>query len=202
MTEIARQTAATVVAAMRSDFTEPLARMMDCHRRIERFIGVLNDIVQVGRALAPEHRPSLETALDYFRLAVPRHAADEEDSLFARIRQSRRPGARAIVMEMDALTAEHRIVGPAHEQVERLGRAWLNTGWLDTTDADRLRTLVNSLSAAYASHIGVEDGYVFVVAAQVLSADDLRDIGQEMLRRRRYNPGRVGSRCAERRRAT
>ncbi len=71
-----------------SGFRDPIGLLTDCHRRVERFLSVL---VQVGAqtqggSLTSEQRTALETALRYFRDAAPKHTADEEESLFPRLR--------------------------------------------------------------------------------------------------------------------
>ena len=64
-----------------ADFSQPIELMMDCHRRIERFLLALEKIGHAG-ALDVQHRAALRTALDYFKLAGPRHNEDEEATLF------------------------------------------------------------------------------------------------------------------------
>ncbi|HEV2691229.1 MAG TPA: hemerythrin domain-containing protein, partial [Bryobacteraceae bacterium] len=84
-----------------SDFSDPLGLLSDCHRRIERFLGVLIRICQKrnGGTMAADERQALETALTYFRNAAPKHTADEEDSLFPRMRASGRAEAALDCLE-------------------------------------------------------------------------------------------------------
>jgi hemerythrin-like domain-containing protein len=65
-----------------------------------------------------------------------------------------------------------------------------------------MRVLLEELAATYVRHIRLEDQRVFVLASQVLSQEQLQEIGREMRRRRAVDPGREQSRCAERRRRT
>ena len=69
-------------------FQQPLALLSDCHRRVERFLGLLARVAAEGRGglLDRRQREALEAALRYFREAAPRHTADEEESLFPRLR--------------------------------------------------------------------------------------------------------------------
>ena len=51
------------------------------------FMNVLQQVAMAAdRPLADDARNSLETALRYFREAAPKHTADEEESLFPRLR--------------------------------------------------------------------------------------------------------------------
>ena len=76
-------------------FDEPLGLLSDCHRRIEHFLRVLIalDARAHGGPLLDTERNDLTAALRYFATAAPRHTADEEDSLFPRLRESSDPAA-------------------------------------------------------------------------------------------------------------
>src|SRR4051812_29901771 len=99
-----------------SNFTDPLGLLTDCHRRIERFLYVLVRIGAEtgGGPLTPEQRTALETALRYFREAAPKHTADEENSLFPRLR------ALSAAEELGSLEADHQHADRAHAEVDRL----------------------------------------------------------------------------------
>lgn len=183
------------------DFTQPIELMMDCHRRIEKFLAVLQRVVDryADAPLDDQGREALETALNYFRLAAPRHTEDEEISLFPRMRQLADPEAQNAMVRVDRLEADHREAERAHEQLDALGRAWLEQGQLDPADFKQAHQLIQDLAAAYQQHIPIEDGDVFVLASRLLDPADLHAIGQEMKQRRTQDPGRSGSRCAKRR---
>jgi len=183
------------------DFTQPIELMMDCHRRIEKFLAVLERVV-VRYADAPlddEGHEALTTALNYFEQAAPRHTADEEESLFPRMRQLADPEAQNAMARIDRLEADHREAERAHEQLDTLGQAWLKQGHLAPAGFERFGQLTRSLTAAYQQHIPIEDEDVFVLASRLLDPAELHAIGQEMKQRRAIDPGRPGSRCAKRR---
>jgi hemerythrin HHE cation binding domain-containing protein len=90
------------------DFREPLGLLSDCHRRIEHFLAALTAIAsQVqGAELTDAQRAQLDGAATYFATAAPRHTADEEDSLFPRLRASRDPTAVAALDLINGLERE------------------------------------------------------------------------------------------------
>ena len=99
-----------VIGAKReSDFTDPIGMLGDCHRRIEMFLNVLVRVSEQaqGETLNEEERGVLETALRYFREAAPKHTADEEESLFPRLRQIESPDVRALMVRIESLEEEH-----------------------------------------------------------------------------------------------
>src|SRR5436190_12325230 len=93
-----------------SNFDDPIGLLTDCHRRIEMFLGVLTQLAEEGRGgeLTDEQRVSLANALKYFREAAPKHTADEEVTLFPRLRASEDPEVLAILDRVDSLESDHR----------------------------------------------------------------------------------------------
>lgn len=167
-------------------FDQPIELLKDCHRRIEHFLGVLQRVVELfGEGnLSEEGRRALKTSLEYFAVAAPRHTADEEQSLFPRMRRSGDAEARAVMAELDRLESDHRRAEACHAQVDDLGREWLETGRMDGHKLTTMRALLAELIALYAPHIRLEDERVFEVAARLLKAGDLSEVGAEMQRRR------------------
>ena len=84
-----------------------------------------------------------------------------------------------------------KAVDRALEQVERLGfkphlsrHVRVRQGFLAGTDRRTLHDPHAELQTLYSEHIALADGFLFPVAAQLLSDDKLRDIGREMAARR------------------
>ena len=169
-----------------SDFTDPIGMLGDCHRRIVRFLHVLVALAtdQKGGPLSDEQRTLLATSLRYFREAAPKHTADEEESLFPRLRQLDSPDIDAVLARIDSLEQDHECADRSHAEVDRLGELWLSEGRLSPEDASQLAILVTQLEALYRHHIGVEDTEVFPLAARVLPAKERQAIGEEMAGRR------------------
>jgi hemerythrin-like domain-containing protein len=168
------------------NFTEPLGLLTDCHRRIERFLAVLVKVAADarGRELNEEQRHALAISLRYFREAAPKHTADEEQSLFPRMRASGGPEVEAALAQIESLESDHVAAGALHEEVDRLGESWLSRGELSSEEAGRLVGLTEQLAGIYASHIAVEDNSIFPLARRVLSTGDQRAAGLEMAARR------------------
>jgi iron-sulfur cluster repair protein YtfE (RIC family) len=153
-----------------SGFNDPLGMLADCHRRIEQFLRVLGLVAE--RA---------EASLHYFRTGGPRHTADEEESLFPRLRTS--PAASALV-ELDRLESDHHRAQQLHDTVEALFKAWIADGQLPPADRERLKAANHELASLYEEHIEVEESVVFPKAAQALDAPAIAAMGQEFRSRR------------------
>lgn len=175
----------TIGAKKESDFSDPIGMLGDCHRRIERFLDVLQKLAvqRHGAVLQETEQAALAGALRYFREAAPKHTADEEESLFPRMRTAGLDAARALD-RIDALEGDHRTAVKLHAEVDALGETWLSRRSLSYAEASRMTALLEQLAELYQRHIALEDTQVFPAAASLLSASDRRAIGMEMAARR------------------
>jgi hemerythrin-like domain-containing protein len=176
-----------IIGAKReSDFSNPIGLLGDCHRRIERFLSVLIQVAKQahGEPLTEEQRSALDAALRYFREAAPKHTADEERSLFPRLRRLNRPDVKAVLARMDSLEQDHQQAQSSHSEIDRLGQLWLANGKLLVDEMARFAALLAELSELYRNHITTEDQELFPVAANALDAAERQAIGHEMAARR------------------
>ena len=170
------------------DFKEPLVLLSDCHRRIEMFLGILEAIAKcLDRAPTEETRRALGSALRYFREAAPKHTADEEQSLFPRLRRVRSISVEHALSKIDELEREHHWAETLNKEVDDLGRRYLIRGKLSSAEVGKFRSHVASLSGMYKRHISVEDRDLFPVAEGALPQADKLAIAEEMAKRRTLN---------------
>ena len=173
-------------------FAQPLELLSDCHRRVESFLRALVMVCEQaqGGELNALQREALETALRYFREAAPKHTADEEESLFPRIRGLDDPAVQAALAKIDALEADHQTARIEHEIVESLGGQWLSHGTLAQPETLRLAAALKKLHSIYERHIAVEDNDIFPLAGKLVPREQLAEVGREMARRRGQDPDR------------
>jgi hemerythrin-like domain-containing protein len=165
-----------------SGFDDPLGMLKDCHRRIEHFLDLLAQMEARGRGrrLSPEETAAVQAALHYFRLGGVRHTADEEESLFPRMREL----AGDELKEVEELEKEHRDAERLHAAVETAYEKWLESGALHDEDAQQLHADLERLKAIYGEHIQVEEQIVFPRAAKLLRSDAIAAMGAEFRERR------------------
>ena len=171
---------------MTPGFDDPLGVLVACHRRIEREIATL---ARLQRHL-PEFgcdddaRAAARALLKYFDGAAPNHHADEEESVFPRLRALAREHAGELC---DELEHDHEALATTWRRMRPLlaGIAAAVRANLSPKDVDDLRNL-------YASHMLREEQLLIPLAARWLDADTLRQIGEEMAARReiRFGPER------------
>jgi hemerythrin-like domain-containing protein len=173
------------IGASVRDFSDPTGLMADCHRRVEMFLGALSKIGGLDdRPLTQAERADLDKALRYFREAAPKHTADEEESLFPRLRRIPDTEVKSALNALARLEEDHRWAAALHAQVDNIGRQWLAAGQLASEQKDQFRSAVARLEGMYQAHIEVEEKLVFPLAARVLSNQDKSVISQEMTDRR------------------
>ncbi len=182
------------------DFDQPIELIKDCHRRIEYFFDILRKISELkGSSLDKSHREALEKSLHYFKFATPKHTQDEEDSVFARLRNSTTSEAIAAIKLIDTLEHQHKQANVIHTQIDALGNLWLKNDKLEEEYALQFYQLVEHLKFFYDQHIAIEENHVFPAAVSVLTDEQMSEVSQEMRDRRNLNPECKTSKSAKRR---
>lgn len=197
-------------ASQEPTFAKPILLLGDCHRRIEKFLDQLIHVTEItgGASLSDESRQHLDTALRYFNQLPALHNADEEESLFPRLRQMAQGEteiaikAREALAIMDRLENEHEVAERRHNTIESIGNHWLDEGVLAEIEVQLLREELLSLREFYAAHIDLEDNQLFPLAAKLLDQKELESVGREMAARRGvdYDSPDAIHRCARRKR--
>jgi hemerythrin-like domain-containing protein len=164
-------------------FDDPIGMLKDCHRRIEHFLNIICVVVDRahGRALTDEETAAVQAALHYFRIGGQRHNADEEQSLFPRMRAG---SAGDETSEIGGLEHDHRDANEMHARVDALYSTWIASGSLTPGQHNELAAATGKLRQLYAAHIETEEKIVFPRAAQMLNSNDLAEIGREFRARR------------------
>ncbi len=167
-----------------SGFDNPIGMLVDCHRRIERFLQILCGVAARahGRELAEGEKTAVVDALRYFRTGGCRHTADEEESLFPRLRAAEGAGG---LEELNGLESDHGLADDLHAAVNTLYTRWIATGGLGAQDEQRLLRSTSKLQHLYKAHIKIEEGIVFPRAAEALDQRTIAEMGREFAERRR-----------------
>jgi hemerythrin-like domain-containing protein len=166
-----------------SGFDDPIGMLKDCHRRIEHFLDILCLVAERAhtRSLTGEEQSAIRAALQYFHVGGERHTADEEESLFPRLRGN---SAAGNLEEIHRLESDHHHAADLHESVDWLYTAWISAGILGPDEQQRLLSQTRSLKQLYAEHIQVEERIVFPHALKTLDSKTVAAIGQEFRDRR------------------
>lgn len=167
-----------------SGFDDPIGMLVDCHRRIEHFLNMLSVVATRarGRLLSEEELAAVQSALQYFRVGGLRHTADEEESLFPRLRAEADEGA---CRDLLALESDHCEAGNLHAAAENLFLSWIRDGHLLPEQEEQLLSTMARLTHLYAEHIQLEERLVFPRATKALDRGAIAEIGREFRARRK-----------------
>lgn len=167
-----------------SGFDDPLGMLEDCHRRIERFLHILCLVAEQasGRPLSEEESAAVTAALHYFQEGGRRHSADEEESVFPRLRAVDLDRSLANLAHLED---DHRRTANLHQRVESLYQKWIDSSALSNGEQQALLSATRELQRIYKEHIHMEESIVFPRAAQVLDKAAIAAIASEFQVRRR-----------------
>ncbi|HEY4382390.1 MAG TPA: hemerythrin domain-containing protein [Acidobacteriaceae bacterium] len=166
-----------------SGFDDPIGMLTDCHRRIERFLDILSLVAERAheRTLTDEEQSAVTTSLQYFRTGGERHTADEEQSLFPRLRGQLPSPA---IDRIQRLEDDHHEAAALHHSVEELYTRWIAATTLTPDEQQQLLVATRRLKQLYAEHIQIEETVVFPHAAEILKSRDLEAMKTEFIARR------------------
>ncbi len=168
---------------------DPVDMLTACHQRIRSFTAIalrLAELCDTGlrpvSEMAAEIANAAQAVHRYYSIALPLHEADENESLYPRLRQALSAGEELRAVE--DMVAQH---GPLNQVIARLLPRWhelrgapeklvsFSTEML--ADSRRLLELWNR-------HLALEENVVFPLIRARLNADALGAIYAEMKRRR------------------
>ena len=169
-----------------SDFTQPLGMLSDCHKRIRYFLSaLLTTVTHADEGPLTVHQCIyLETALRYFREVAPKHTADEEKSLFPRLRCIDSPEMQATLRKLEDLEADHRKAESQHQETDAILHQWMMEGGISPKAMERLRRILIELLELYERHMLLEETNIFPLAEASLSDAEKSLVGCEMATRR------------------
>ena len=143
-----------------------------CHERIRRFAAMAEAVASRPEAPANERAEAAAGVVRYFTIALPLHAADEDDSVRPRLR-----GVDAVLAE---LAAEHHahdaLIAPVVAACREIVAA-------PATARPDFAAAAAALTAAMATHLAREEAVVFPAIAALPPAVQA-EIRAEMLARR------------------
>lgn len=163
-------------APKREDF---VGLMLECHERIRAFSALAVEVARRADLPAGELVEACARCERYFTEALPRHVADEEESLLPRLRGHSAAVDEALAV-MHAQHDEHRPL--LADVLEALRDVRLSSG--DAVVRARLAPLAERLRHDFDAHLGLEERVLFpAVTATWTSAQSARAV--EELRARR-----------------
>ena len=147
----------------------PLEHLVACHRRIEDRLAILD---RAGRELTNRRDEALQAitnSLAFFDSNVARHTADEEESVFPRLREQL---TAEDVACLERLEGDHDVTDELLAQLRDLAARMAASSAPRRNRLQRPRLLesVTALTALFRDHIAFEDAELIRLAQQALFA--------------------------------
>lgn len=168
----------------------PVEMLQDCHARIRHFLQLGRTLADAQGAPESEIADAASAVYRYFRRALPLHEADENQTLFPRLRNAlplgglAREAAETMVKQhkaIDELVAE--LLEPCdtlRHHPERLPIL-----------ASRLQDVTGALARVFEAHLRMEETVVFPAIRDSLTDEQLQEMSHEMQQRRRPQLGAI-----------
>lgn len=171
--------AASLADALRAgDASDAVDLLLGCHQRIRHFTAMARRLAAPGAP--PDQIPAAAAAVyRYYSEALPLHEADENESVYPRLRDSD-PSA-TLAQANQAMVEQHRVID---QIIATLLPQW---GQLVQRPARAPETAsaAEQLEHAWAEHLELEERLIFPALRQHLNPKDRADIRAEMAGRRK-----------------
>jgi iron-sulfur cluster repair protein YtfE (RIC family) len=154
-----------------------------CHNHIEEKLNVLDGVgqeLQGGSELGDSQMARLGAVLAFLDTAIPIHSADEEESLFPRLRQHPAFANTVGHSPMDCMESEH---------VEHAAfKARLKLAMMQQ-DAPAVAQAARAIASEYRTHIRKEEDILYPMAKDLLADGHVIEAMTEEMRGRRREAG-------------
>ncbi len=160
---------------------QPIDHLMACHRRIEDRLSTLERVAGHLTDQRTEAMQALQACFRFFETSGAWHTADEEQSLFPRMRAALRPEELAY---LDHLEAQHEEAEGEFAKLKAIAAQMAEQPAPEPALVESYRDTVGRLSRLYRQHIQSEDETLTAMGKRVLTPEDLAAIAAEMKHRR------------------
>lgn len=165
----------------RGTLDKPLEHLVACHRRIEDRLSTLERIGENLKTRRAEALEALDACFHFFETNGEWHTADEEQSVFPRMRAALSPEELAY---LDTLEGQHDEAEADFAKLKSIAARLNEAADPDESLVEDYRQTVSRLAQLYRGHIASEDKTLTEMGARVLTPADLAAISTEMKRRR------------------
>jgi len=157
-----------------------------CHERVERTLRLLGRIVPyvAKHGIDAKAQSAAVDVLRYFDIAAPLHHGDEELHVFPLLLQQNDAVTTGLVEQMlvdhEQMSSHWAALRPTLVELS----ADSTTGGVACIVTEKFEQQIAAFMALYAAHLETESGVLFPAAARLKTDDTLRQMSDDMRRRR------------------
>ena len=168
----------------------PLERLQECHVRIRHFMQLSRTLAETKDIPLVEITHAAAEIFRFFSHALPQHEADENESVFPRLRDALPQGG--LVREAaEAMVEQHHAIEELVEELLSLCAPLSRRPEHLPVLAHRLQHVTSALDLVFAAHLLLEESVVFPAIPHLLTRAQLREMSCEMQRRRQPPIGTI-----------
>jgi len=172
-----------------SRIEDPVQHILTCHEQIERRLVTLqNAAMMVGFSEGPmlqDAAAALAYEVEVLEAIDKLHTADEEESLFPRLRANLKDDTSALEPLMLSLELQHENEQAAFTKLKAVVKSIAAAGAQPTDEASMCEDLVSELANVCRPHMALENDSLLPLARKALTPADQTAIVGEM--RKRWN---------------
>lgn len=172
----------------KADFKKPLDVLFHCHQKIGANLEALcrtTEELREQKGNFKELFANIDTILILFNTTGVKHTRDEEESLFPRMRKHNDSIVSEVFEVIGQLEMQHKRAVSIENSLKKMSLDMASDEELDENKLALFSDLSESLYELYRPHIQIENEFVFPSAREILSDEELLEIGKEMYQRRK-----------------
>lgn len=155
-------------------FDDPIGLLRACHEKMLRHCDLLDGLIGQDD-IDSDAREAARNIVRYFTQSAAQHHRDEEEDIFPRINRQSLKLAELI----HSLRKEHETLDALWKKLEPSLKRLPDDGF-----SEEIRQTAAEFTALYRQHIGQENRELLPLAANSLSQQVLKEVGESMARRR------------------
>lgn len=170
-------------SAAKASFDSPLELLYSCHDKILHYSSALQSLCStlLKEGWSPQLGKSADQIRRYFNIAGPEHHMDEEKHLFPAIialdPELKQSESQEILQQINQLIKEHVESDILWESLDSMLEE-------RSEDYDTLEELARQFASDMHEHAGIENEIIFPYAKEHISADNFKQMGAEIAKRR------------------
>lgn len=169
-----------IAASKSSEPEDAISLLLGCHQRIRHFTQVAFRLARISDVPATDRAAAARSVLRYFQIALPLHEADENQSIYPRLREKLRAGELSEANE--AMVRQHTEIDDIIAKLIPLWQGMAESG--ERPMDSLLLKLTERLRQLWEIHLSLEEQQVIPALRDHLTSEDLGTIRAEMSARR------------------
>jgi iron-sulfur cluster repair protein YtfE (RIC family) len=162
----------------------PMEMLSGCHSRIRHFMQLSRTLADAKSVTDKTVEEAAGAIFRYFTHALPLHEADENDTLFPRLRDAL-PHGNLVREAAETMVEQHKAIDELAAELLTICAALSRQPEHLPSVAGHLNDITRALDQIFTAHLHLEESVVFPAVPELLNPAQLEEMYREMHQRRR-----------------